>query len=128
MIRHPVLDNQKYSRILRLMRLSATKDWLLSIAEKRGMRVHTTNAAYTSQECPSCHHVDRKNRPSQAVFHCVECSFQGDADQVAGTNIAQRSKEPLRSRLHAVDRYGRCSPKVIQRSVLKTLLLAQKSG
>lgn len=44
----------KYSRLLRLPPLSHLKDWIGSQAEKRGMRMHRTNPAYTSQECPEC--------------------------------------------------------------------------
>lgn len=128
MLRHPTLDAQKYSRVLRLLRLSAVKDWLFSIAEKRGMRVHTTDPAYSSQECPACHHVARANRPSQAVFQCVECGFAGDADQVAGINLNNRGSEKLRAALHITDRHGRCSPRPIRRVKLKALLMAQKSS
>jgi hypothetical protein len=126
-LRHDVLK-QKYSRVLRLMRLSGVKDWLFSIGEKRGVRVHTTNAAYTSQECQRCHHVARANRPTQALFHCVECHFEGDADEGAAQNIKARGAEPLKTLLHEKDRFGRCSPKPMQRSALKALLMAQAPG
>lgn len=125
MLRHPTLEGMKYSRVLRLMRLSAVKGCLLGIGEKRSMRVHTTPAPYTSQECPECHQVARANRPSQAEFKCVECGFEGDADHVAARNINNRGMEPLRSALHVQDQYGRCSPKPVQRGVLKELLMAQ---
>lgn len=126
-IRHPVLG-QKYSRVLRLMRLSGVKDWLLSIAEKRGMRLHTTQAAYSSQECPACHHVSRGNRPRQELFDCEVCGCMGDADQVAALNLKNRSGPAMRDRLHETDAFGRCSPKSVNRSVLKSLLMAQRAG
>lgn len=121
MIRHAAL-NEKYSRVLRLMRLSGVKDWLFSIAEKRGVRVHTTNPAYSSQKCPVCHHISRGNRPSQAVFQCEQCKFGGDADQVAAVNLKARGHRALRSLCHIEDAHGRCSPRRMSRSVLKTHL------
>ncbi|MGW7297688.1 zinc ribbon domain-containing protein [Streptomyces sp. NPDC054829] len=46
--------------------------------------------AYTSQECSRCHHVDRRNRPAQAVFACRSCGFVEHADLNSSQNIAAR--------------------------------------
>ncbi|MDF0592281.1 zinc ribbon domain-containing protein [Methanotrichaceae archaeon M04Ac] len=46
--------------------------------------------AYTSQECPVCHHISRSNRPTRDQFACVCCGFSGPADTVAARNIAAR--------------------------------------
>jgi putative transposase len=46
-------------------------------------------AANTSRRCPECDHVDAANRPSQAVFRCVECGYEANADDVASVNIAR---------------------------------------
>lgn len=127
-LRHPTLDAQKYSRVLRLMRLSAVKQWLLSIGEKRGVRVHTTDAAYSSQECPRCHHIERANRPAQALFHCVACHFEADADHVAAQNLVNRGMPALRGLLHVEDRHGRCSPAPLRRTALKAHLAAQAAS
>lgn len=124
-IRHPALG-EKYSRMIRLMRLSAVKTWLASMAEKRGIRVHTTNAAYTSQECPMCHHVSRGNRLTQEDFECEVCKFQGNADTVAACNIRFRgASEVLRAKLHGFDEHRRASPNETSRPALKRLLMAQ---
>jgi predicted RNA-binding Zn-ribbon protein involved in translation (DUF1610 family) len=128
MLRHPTLGAQKYSRVLRMLRLSAVKNWMYSIGEKLGIRVHTTDAAFSSQECPECHHVARANRPKQEVFDCVSCGFEGDADHVAGVNLNNRSSSELRTVLHTTDKYGRCSPRPIRRSMLKALLMAQSKS
>lgn len=56
----------------------------------KGGRLIEVNPAHTSQTCPSCGHVDPENRPSQAVFKCVKCGFEGNADIVAGVNIKAR--------------------------------------
>ena len=48
-------------------------------------------AAYTSQACHKCGHVAKENRESQAVFHCVECGYQANADINAAKNILGRA-------------------------------------
>ena len=44
---------------------------------------------YTSQRCPRCGTVDKKNRRSQALFRCVSCGFQHNADYVASLNLRE---------------------------------------
>ena len=41
----------------------------------------------TSRTCPRCEHVSGDNRKTQAVFACVECGFQENADLVGAINI-----------------------------------------
>jgi putative transposase len=41
----------------------------------------------TSRTCPSCRHVSVDNRKSQAVFACVECGFEENADLVGAINV-----------------------------------------
>lgn len=41
----------------------------------------------TSRTCPCCGHVDAMNRPSQAVFGCVACGHEANADVVAAINV-----------------------------------------
>ncbi|THV43505.1 RNA-guided endonuclease InsQ/TnpB family protein [Glycomyces buryatensis] len=59
-------------------------------AKIAGVPVVYVDAAYTSQECSYCHHVDKKNRPSQAVFCCRSCGVVAHADWNASRNIAAR--------------------------------------
>lgn len=47
-------------------------------------------APYSSQECSECGHVDRRNRPSQAVFRCVACGHEENADLNAAKVIRKR--------------------------------------
>ena len=47
-------------------------------------------AAGDSQECSQCHHIDKRNRPRQAVFTCRSCGFVEHADLNASHTIAQR--------------------------------------
>ena len=41
----------------------------------------------TSRTCPSCGHISRDNRKSQAAFACVKCGFADHADLVGAINI-----------------------------------------
>ncbi|NJN67949.1 MAG: transposase [Chloroflexaceae bacterium] len=59
-------------------------------AKKRGMKLTAINPAYTSQECPVCHHVARANRPNQQTFCCGACSYTAHADEVGAGNILAR--------------------------------------
>ncbi len=49
-------------------------------------------AAYTSQTCSVCACVDRRNRPTQARFHCIRCRAQFHADHNAALNILERHR------------------------------------
>ncbi|MDP3877607.1 MAG: transposase [Methylobacter sp.] len=44
-------------------------------------------AHHTSQTCPSCRHVAKENRLTQAEFVCVECGFSENADLVGAINV-----------------------------------------
>lgn len=52
-----------------------------------GGEVMLVPAMYTSQRCPECGHVDKDNRRSQAVFKCVTCGYEKNADLNAANNI-----------------------------------------
>ncbi|SDM15965.1 transposase, IS605 OrfB family, central region [Lentzea albidocapillata subsp. violacea] len=59
-------------------------------AQQAGVVLAKVDPAYTSQTCHACGHVDKRNRRSQAVFHCGRCDFVGHADHNAAHNIAAR--------------------------------------
>ncbi|TXH56967.1 MAG: hypothetical protein E6Q89_04830, partial [Bacteroidia bacterium] len=59
----------------------------------KGFSHKQVNASYTSQTCPTCGFVDRKNR-KQDKFGCLNCGHEGHSDQVAATNIANRYLDP----------------------------------
>ena len=50
------------------------------------------NPAYTSQACPSCGHVSRRNRRGTA-FACINCGRRSHADVVGGINLLRRSED-----------------------------------
>ncbi|BAP45320.1 DNA (cytosine-5-)-methyltransferase [Pseudomonas sp. StFLB209] len=41
----------------------------------------------TSRTCPCCGHVSAANRQTQALFRCVGCGFEGNADVVGAINV-----------------------------------------
>lgn len=59
-------------------------------AARAGVAVVHVGPAYTSQQCSSCGHIHRKNRPNQATFSCTSCGFAEHADVNAAHNIAAR--------------------------------------
>ncbi|GGP06453.1 transposase [Nonomuraea glycinis] len=61
-------------------------------AVRAGVAVIAVDAAYTSQQCSHCGHVDRRNRPDQATFSCTSCGFAEHADVNAARNIASRGE------------------------------------
>ncbi|HEY1820003.1 MAG TPA: transposase [Trebonia sp.] len=58
------------------------------LEDKAPGRVEKVPAAYTSQRCSACGHVDGRSRESQARFRCTACGYAGNADVNAARNIA----------------------------------------
>ncbi len=58
-------------------------------ARMSGILVDYVNPAYTSQSCPKCKYVDKKNRDG-IKFKCVQCGYQNNADFVGAWNIATK--------------------------------------
>jgi len=56
-----------------------------------GVPVVAVDPAYTSQTCPECGHVSRKNRPTRERFCCESCGHAGPADTIAARNIRARA-------------------------------------
>jgi putative transposase len=48
-------------------------------------------AAYTSQTCHHCQHVDKESRVTQLQFVCTRCGHKADADVNAAKNILQKA-------------------------------------
>ncbi|MGZ5392368.1 MAG: RNA-guided endonuclease InsQ/TnpB family protein, partial [Mycobacterium sp.] len=76
-----------------LNRAILSKGWyhfesaLKSAARYSGTQVVKVPAAFTSQPCSACGHVDPKSRESQAVFRCTHCSRPAEhADVTAAKN------------------------------------------
>ena len=115
----------KYSRIVRMLRLGNVKEWFNSQAEKRGIRVHLTNPAYSSQTCPepNCGYVDRANRPDTETFCCVACGYTNNSHVVSAINLNRRLVvDVLKTNLHNLDKFGRMTPKLTKKEKVKELL------
>ena len=97
----PVVDPNNPSRYLPngaasksgLNKAILSKGWyrfelaLNSVSRYTGTIVVKVPAAFTSQRCSACGHVDPKSRESQAVFRCTHCAHTGHADVNAAKNI-----------------------------------------
>jgi len=76
-----------------LNRAILSKGWhqfelaLTSVSRYCGAQMVKVPAAYTSQRCSVCGHVDPKSRESQAVFRCTHCSHHEHADVNAAKNV-----------------------------------------
>ncbi|MCX4149022.1 MULTISPECIES: transposase [Paraburkholderia] len=49
----------------------------------------------TSRTCPSCGHISADNRRTQALFACVRCSHEANADHVGAINVLERGQRLL---------------------------------
>jgi len=56
-----------------------------------GVPVILVDPRNTSRTCPICSCVDKRNRPNQHTFSCVQCGFSGHADTIAAVNIGRRA-------------------------------------
>lgn len=62
----------------------------------RGGELVEVPAAFTSQTCACCGHVDAANRQSRAVFVCMRCGHRANADTNAAINILRRADGALK--------------------------------
>jgi len=58
---------------------------------RKGGRLIKVNP--TSQTCPVCGQISKVDCKSQAVFKCVACGYENNADLVAAFNMLQKGKE-----------------------------------
>jgi len=49
----------------------------------------------TSRTCPCCGHIAKENRITQAVFLCVNCGYENNADVVGAINVLARGYRVL---------------------------------
>jgi putative transposase len=52
-------------------------------------------AANTSRTCPCCGHISADNRKTQALFACVRCGHEANADHVGAINVLERGQRLL---------------------------------
>lgn len=60
-------------------------------ARKHNCRVIKVDPRYTSQCCPRCGHIDRKNRDKHNhIFCCQNCGYRSNDDRIAAINLYQK--------------------------------------
>lgn len=113
--------NMKYSKLIRLLRLSSVKNWFKEQANNRGIRVHLTTPSYTSKTCSKCHSVEHTVR-QQRSFKCNACGHEDDADNNASVNVRNRIfLEVLRNMLHVL-KDGQYEPLKMRRETVRIRL------
>ncbi|MFC4467317.1 RNA-guided endonuclease InsQ/TnpB family protein [Streptomyces xiangluensis] len=64
---------------------------LANKAESAGRTVIPVDPRNTSRTCPSCGHVAKENRLTQAKFQCTACGMTANADHIGALNILNRA-------------------------------------
>jgi len=59
---------------------------------EKGIPVVYVEPKYTSQRCPRCGTIDKRNRRTQSLFRCVACGYQHNADVVASLNLSELAR------------------------------------
>jgi len=91
--RHADLS-KRLNAILRNCGRSILQDKVRDLEERFGIASTEVNAAYTSQTCPCCGYVDKRNRRDQKTFLCLWCGHKLHADLNAAANIEARRARP----------------------------------
>lgn len=119
--------NIKYSKMIRLLRLSSIKTWFKEQANHRGIRVHVTTPSYTSKTCSNCKCVEHTSRNGRN-FECLVCGFICDADKNASRNIYDRIWTKVsRDSLHVLEK-GQYVARAFKRQAVKGLLTEWYDG
>ena len=122
-------NDLNYNRRIKLLKLSSLKDEFEHIARKYGIAVSLVQSYYTSQTCPVCGCIDKKNRKNQEEFECIECGYKENADFNASVNIKQRLVSTvLRDELLKNSKLGNGTfePKNLKKEKVKEVLLSHR--
>ncbi|WIV19831.1 transposase [Paenibacillus polygoni] len=61
-----------------------------------GHKVMIVNPKYTSQTCPKCGHVDKRNRnKKQHTFECRNCHYKSNDDRIGAMNLYRKGVEAM---------------------------------
>ena len=80
------------------------RSFLTYKAAQAGVPLVAVNPRYTSQACPECGCIDRKNRPTRDRFQCISCGHAGPSDTTAARNISALGGR------HAAERRANSAP------------------
>jgi len=92
--------SKRMNRLLSNFGKKILEQKLNDLHERFGIEIQKINPAYTSQECPNCHYVDKRNRPKQEIFRCKNCNYGRNADVVAARNHHIRSSDKELSNIY----------------------------
>ena len=84
---------KNFNRLVHLWTHGLMKDRLGFKASVGGSDRKQVNPAYTSQMCPRCGFVHRKNRFGD-TFRCLFCRQAGHSDRLAALNLLNRADDP----------------------------------
>lgn len=74
------------NRLLSFWHYAKVGNRLAQWCEELGVSIHFKSPWKTSQHCPCCGNIDRRNRNGEK-FVCLKCGFSDHADHVGSTNL-----------------------------------------
>lgn len=78
--------SRSLNRFLSHWHYSRAINWIQRRCEELGILISFKDPRWTSQRCPLCGKIDKKNR-NGLKFKCVHCSYQDHADTVGALNL-----------------------------------------
>jgi putative transposase len=84
--------SRKLNRLITRFGRAVIKTKLRSLTEDKGLAVDEVNAAYSSQECSSCHfvHEANRNKKDRTKFSCRFCGRRSHADVNGSRTLVPR--------------------------------------
>ena len=77
---------RRTNRLLSFWHYAKVRSRLEQRCEEEGITVEYKSPAYTSQHCPECGNIDRRNRKGQQ-FSCLQCGHSNNADINGAINL-----------------------------------------
>lgn len=87
-------EELNYNDLFSLLRIYSMKDTTIRMSGNYNVNVVLVNPDFTSQMCPKCGYISKKNRKSQETFCCEKCNHKNNADINAAKNIKGRFTNP----------------------------------
>ncbi len=78
--------SRRVNRLLSFWHYARATERLQMICEEQGIGLVFKDPYKTSQRCPSCGKIDRKNRNGE-IFKCINCEYKEHADIVGALNL-----------------------------------------
>jgi IS605 OrfB family transposase len=96
-VEHPERVAQKtgLNRSMHDAALSQFTQMITYKAANAGRRVILVNPRNTSITCSQCGYISKRNRPTQASFECLRCTYSANADFNAAGNIYRAGRALL---------------------------------